>query len=325
MKHFISHNFHRLFNKKHYIILSFVMILVSIFMSIHFSSTHTTKVRIAVVTEHEDWGEPLEGVQITMMKESPPRSQLVLGQYDGVIIEQDNGEYGIETIKNNAFKTMLKEMVENPKSFMVTPEQTRGFGTNVIGYLLMVILFQSMLFMFVFAEDIQFKQIERIAKAPVSLTEYILSHFIAVFILIFVPVLSFLIVAKGILGLDIGLSLWQYGYLIGVMTILGVAFAMFIHSLVKGLDTANMVGSSIVILTTILSGSFYAFERGNELFNKILWVLPQKTFLNFVQNVEEGMGYDTMVFQIMYVWVVAVCFLMVTIKKIKKDYILGKS
>ena len=142
--------------------------------------------------------------------------------------------------------------------------------------------------MFTLSEDLKLKKIERIVTSPVSFGKYLLSHFVSTFTVIFVPVFSTLLVMKAGLGFNIGLSLGQYAVLLGILCSFGTAFALLINSLVKGADTANMMGSSIVVLTTILSGSFYSIEKGNTVMEKVLWISPQKVFLSLVQGLESG-------------------------------------
>ena len=110
-----------------------------------------------------------------------------------------------------------------------------------------------------------------------------------------------------------------------VICSLGVAFAMFINSLVRGADTANMIGSSTVILTTILSGSFFSFEKGNELLEKIIWFLPQRAFLSWVQGVEEGADFFSILPQLSYVFVLTGLLFIFSILKIKKHYVIRES
>ncbi|MNI61507.1 hypothetical protein D3C73_1167830 [compost metagenome] len=83
-----------------------------------------------------------------------------------------------------------------------------------------------------------------------------------------------------------------------------------------------MIGSASVLLTTILSGSFYSFENGNEILQKILLIFPQKEFLNFVKALEDGKDILNSLPQILYVIIISLAFFLISIIKIKKDYVL---
>lgn len=321
---FIKNNYYRLGSKPYYIIISLCMTVVSIILAVFLTSKFQVKGSIAVVTKSKESVFQSEYIKFTLLDTQPPRSQLVQGKYDGVIIDEGNGKYEVNTIKNEDFRKMLEGIVKNPKGFVPEIKDNRGIGTNIIGYLLMFILLQSVLFMFTLSEDKELKQIEKIAAAPVSFFNYLLSHFIFTFSLIFTPAFLTLLVMKDILGFNIGFSLLQYVGLLGLSCSLGIAFAMFINSLVKVADTANMMGSSIVMLTTILAGSFYSFENGNKVLEKIIWVLPQKDFLSFVQGLESGKAISLILPQLLYVIIITIVLFAFSIIKIKKDYVFRK-
>ncbi len=321
---FIRNDYYRMKSKRYYILISFLMTMISIILAVYLTSKLEVKGSIAVVTKSKTSAFQSDYIKFTPMEKEPAKSQLVLGKYDGVIIDKGNSKYSINTIRSEAFRKMLEEIVKKPKGFVSENKGTRKVGTNIIGYVLMFILLQSVLFMFTLSEDIELKQIERIAAAPVSFSKYLLSHFIFIFVLIFAPTFFILAVMKGILGFNIGFSLLQYIALLGLICSFGIAFGMFLNALFKVSDTANMMGSSIIVLTTILAGSFYSFEKGNRIFEKATWILPQKDYMSFVQGLENGKAVSGMLPQLTYVIVITLVFFIFSIIKIKKDYVLKR-
>lgn len=313
----------RLKSKKYYLLISIAMTMISIFSAVYFHEKLEVKGSIAVVTANKDTVFQSDYFIFTTLDKEVPKHQLVLGKYDGELIEKGDGAFEIVTIKNQDFRKMLEEIVQKPYGYTPPLQDTRGIGTNILGYLILFILLQCVLFMFMLAEDIERKQIERIAVAPISFFTYLLSHFFFSFALIFIPAFSILAVMKGF-GFAIGFGLWQYALLLALLCMIGIAFGMFLISLVKVSDTANMIGSSIVILTTILSGSFYSFEKGNKMLEKIIWVLPQKDYLSFVQGWESGKAVSDMLPQLSYCIVILLVFFTFSVIKIKSDYVLRK-
>ena len=93
---------------------------------------------------------------------------------------------------------------------------------------------------------------------------------------------------QSLIGIDIGFSLPVYAGLIGILALLSTAFALFLNSFFDVADTANMLGSAIIILTSILAGSFYSLSKEASLLDKFLLLLPQKDFINFVNALEKG-------------------------------------
>ncbi|MBC8060800.1 MAG: ABC transporter permease [Clostridiaceae bacterium] len=324
MINFIRNNCYRIKSKENHIIISLLMTMISIIFAVCLTSKIEVQGSIAVVTNSKASVFQSQYIKFTFMEKKPAKYQLVLGKYDAIIIDEGNGKYYVDTIKSEDFREMLEEVVKNPKGFVPEVKDTRGVGTNIMGYLLMFILLQSVLFMFTLAEDIELKQIERIAAAPVSFFKYLLSNFIVIFLLIFTPAFFILVVMKG-LGFNIGFSLLQYIVLLGLICSFGIAFSMFINSLVKVADTANMMGSSIVILTTILSGSFYSFEKGNEILDKAIWIIPQQDFLQLVQGLESGKSVSAMLFQLSYIIIISFVLLIFSVVKIRKDYLFRRN
>ncbi|MBC3798137.1 hypothetical protein [Acetobacterium tundrae] len=53
-------------------------------------------------------------------------------------------------------------------------------------------------------------------------------------------------------------------------------------------DTANMLGSSIIVLTSVLAGSFCSLSKEATLFDKLIHLLPQKDFINFIDALEKA-------------------------------------
>ena len=319
----LKNNYYRIKSKKYYLMISIAMTMISIFSAVYFQAKFQVKGSIAVVTKNDNTFFQSDYFTFTTLDKKLSRYQLVVGKYDGEIIEKSDGEFEIVTIKNDDFKKILEEIVKKPHGYTPPLQDTRGIGTNILGYLTLFILLQCVLFMFMLAEDMEQKQIERIAVAPISLFSYILSHFFFSFSLIFSPAFFILAVMKGFI-FPIGFSLWQYALLLALLCMLGIAFSMFLISLLKVSDSANMIGSSIVVLTTILSGSFYSFEKGNKMLEKIIWALPQKDYLSFVQGLESGKAVSAMIPQLSYCLVILLAFFTFSVIKIKSDYVLRK-
>lgn len=321
---FIKNHFYRMASKKNYIIVSLVMTIVATSLAVVLSKKMDIKGKIAVVTVSRDEGLKSDYIKFIYMEDEPNKSDLVLGKYDGVLIDKGNGNYEVNTIKGDDYKKIIEEVIKDPKGFKPESNNIRGIGTNILGYLQMFILIQTFTYMFLLSEDREQKQIERIATSPISLFKYMLSYFIAIFLLVFVPSFFVIVIIKYIFGISIGFSLIQYAGLLTLIASLGISFAMLLNLLLKVGDTANMVGSSIVVLTTVLSGSFYSFEGSNKILESALWILPQKDFLSFVQGLESGTKISSMIPQLAYILILILAFYTISSIKIKKYYILTK-
>lgn len=128
---------------------------------------------------------------------------------------------------------------------------------------------------------------ERIAVTPLSFVKYLTAHFLYAFLMLYLPSMG-VVAAARIMGLNIGFALWEYAVLLGILCMLAVAFGIFMHTFCKSMDSANMTASPLIVLTSILAGTFYTFAHSNQIMNALINVLPQKNFISFVNGMERG-------------------------------------
>lgn len=289
MIYILKNNYFRLKSKKYYSIIYLIMTILSIVAAVYMTSKFQTKGNIAFVTNDKEGAIKSEYFNFVSLEREPEKYELALGRYDGVVIDNGAGDYEIYTIKNTEYKQMLKNVMDNPDSKEI---------------------------------EIELKQIERIAVSPLSFLKYILAHFIFNISFIVVPTFLTLTIINIFFKGNIGFSLTQYLGILMLLGALGTSFSLFINTFIKGADNANMIGSASILLTTILCGSFYSFENGNKVLQKILLIFPQKEFLNFVKALEEGKDILNSLPQILYVIIISLAFFFISIIKMKKDYVL---
>jgi len=211
-----------------------------------------------------------------------------MNKYDAVVIDEGNDKFKIQSIKSNDFNQKIMEAVTGSGEMSSDNDKKRGVGSNIVGYLTMFILLQGLMLMMLYSDDRENRTLKRIGTSPVSIGSYLFSHSVFAYILIFVPTFTVLVVCKELLSINIGFGYLQYFLLLGVLTLLSTAFALFMGSVMDKTDNCMMMGQSIVILTSILSGSFYSFGDGNVVMRSIIGILPQKGYLNIVQGIEQG-------------------------------------
>jgi ABC-2 type transport system permease protein len=149
-------------------------------------------------------------------------------------------------------------------------------------FVLMIAFFN----LFTFADDKEQRQLNRIAATPSSFGWYLSAH--CVYCLsMFLPEYILLMILK-LCGWEIGFSLPQYAGLIAVLAFLGISFALFLNTLIKKPDNANMLGNSVTVLSSILAGSFYSFSKDNKVLDSITKVIPQKQLLDFAVSMQNG-------------------------------------
>lgn len=260
---------------------------------------------------------------VTVLDKMPAFSALVQGRYDAVLSYGKDGSRRITTVKSDKFVKQLTA-VPDGKYGMADGEQKRQIGTNIIGYMLMFLLMQGILYARLFAEDKEKHQMERIVCSPIPFWKYLAGHVVFVWILIFTPAMLVIGVMK-LIGISVGFSLWQYLLLIGLEALAAAAFALFLNAFFCTADTANMVGSCIVVLTSVLSGSFYDMGGTKDAVSKILYILPQKNLMLFSNAWEKQLLNKNAVIGLIYVIICIVLFLAIGVAKTRKDYVYHRS
>ncbi|MDU7026314.1 ABC transporter permease [Robinsoniella peoriensis] len=272
-------------NKKN-AIMTLVLTICMVGFAIYFTNKIQVIGNLAVVGNVREEIGLEHYFNISYVLQEPKESELVSGRYDAVIKQTAEG-YGIQTLKGDTFKNMVMQALKDPAGFVPETDRIRGVGTNIIGYLVMILLMQGVLHMEYYGEDKEKHLVERIAVSPISFVKYLAAHFLYAFLMLFLPSMG-VVAAARIIGLNIGLSLWEYAALLGILCMLSVSFGIFMHTFCKSMDSANMTASPLIVLTSVLGGTFYSYAHSSQIMNGLINVLPQKNFISFVNGVEKG-------------------------------------
>lgn len=243
------------------------------------------------------------------------------------------GEIEVFTVKSVAFKTKLLQALTLPATKATLPasqdtksrvksksdplttagnaspeEATRGIGANIVGYLVMFILLGGLLFMDFFTADKQKGTFKRIATSPAGIGRYLAAQYAFTFAFVFVPSLALLVATKEVFRLDIGFTYGEYAFLLALLALLSSAFALVVTAAMEKADNIFSFGSSVIILTSLLSGSFFALAKDSAI-AYVSHVLPQKHVMTLAQGFERQAPLADYVGEISYVLLfVAVSF-----------------
>ena len=263
--------------------------LCMVFVAVYMTRAQQVKARVVLVAASaSDAPDLSSALDVTVLAEKPPRSDLVEQQYDAYVTVDSAGNYQIETLRNDDFKTMLLVLLKTPNADLSGAKTERGVGVNIIGFMMMFLLMVSFSNLFGFADDKEKGQLRRIVAAPTSFGWYLGAH--CVFCLsLLLPEYLLLVVLK-LCGWDLGFSLLQYAGLMAALACLGISLALFLNTLIKKPDNASMLGNSILVLTSVLSGSFYSFGKNSAALDAVTKVLPQKGTDGFCAGPAKRLG-----------------------------------
>lgn len=318
MNQILTNNFRRIRPRIGSVIVMMLMTLVSIFFAVYVTGLQQVKGHIALVTASGSARLSTPELSVQTVRQKPPYSALVRQQYDAFIIDDGGGRYTVETLRGNEFKTMLQTLMKNPKAKIPAQSYDRSTGVNVIGFLMIFLSMSALFYMFPFAEDKEQGQLLRIAASPLSFPRYLAAH--CVFCLCsFVPAWAMLAVL-GAAGWSIGFSVGQYAALFLLLAVLGISFAILLHAWIKKPDNANMLGNSVIILSSTLAGCFYSFSKGNRVLDTLVRILPQKQLINLALDVQHGTVWAHP-FPIFYILAVSAAMFTAAYAKLHHDFI----
>jgi len=278
---------YRMINSKPYLIMPLLITPIVIVAAIYFSSSFAAKINVGVVGDYNVKFNSDE-INIIKLENKVPLSDLVKNKYEAVIYFE-NGKAKVDTIKGDDFKSKLEKIV-NGENVTIKDGEKRGVVANIVGYITMfVILLGLMLYKFFFDDK---KGIaKRIISANISYEQYVFSHFISVFIMIFVPTVIVTILAKEVLNIDTRVTALELAFIVLILSLVASSFGLLISSVSKDEESVSMFGGMINVITTLLAGSFFTISN-NNLINILGNIMPQKHILDFTIALENGRGLD---------------------------------
>lgn len=313
-----KNNLSRTINQKATIIVAVIVVPLFILVAVLFSAKVQMRSHIALVTEHAQNIPQNDMVKFDIMKKKPAISKLLLGKYAAIVEEKSDGTYKVTTIKNKADKKTIEDFFKNGKiEGNQNKSAQRGTGTNILGFILMIILMQGVALTNIFPQDRILKTFRRVLTAPVSEGQYLFVLGIFTFLCIYIPTYLAIAITKVCFGVEIGFNLFMLAILIGILSALSTALALFFSSVLE--NEISLAATAVYVITCVLGGCFYSFTENNKVLDAICSVLPQKAYLTLSQGIENGKGMLELKGQLIYllIWIVALWFLGSTITKRK--------
>ncbi|MBO1305566.1 ABC transporter permease [Enterococcus sp. 669A] len=301
-------------------LLMMVGLIVVAFVLALFLNKHTqATLNIAVVGDNPITVQS-DSVKITELKTAPPKSELIAGSYDAVV-DFSKGTPKITTLKNQEFKDQLQTMLSGGSENMTSTTKKLSKASRILGYILMFLLMAGVTNTFVFTEDKEQHLMERMIASGLSQGKLFISYVVFLFSLLFIPTFLIFILADTVFSVNLGMSLANYGLLIGIICLIGTSFALCNAAFFKDGDQASMIGSMILVITSLVSGSFFSLSNEETWWNGIIKVLPQKQFLQLVEYVSGGESFRSNYLVIVYLLVLSGIFLLIAITKNRRTYL----
>lgn len=318
----LKNNFRRIMAQKAVIIVAIIVVPIMIGLGVLFSAKAQPKAQIALITSSSKAFPKNDKVQIDVMTKKPAKSKLLLGEYAAIVEEKSDESYKITTLKNKEDKKKIEQFLKTDKITETEKdrENQRGIGTNILGFVTMIILMQGVALTLLFSEDKLLNTFRRILTGPVSERQYILAQGIFTFVCLYVPSYIAIVITKVCFGVTMGFDLPMLAVLIAILSLLSTSLALFFTAAIE--RETSMAATGIYTITSILAGCFISFTGSNKILDTICNVIPQKAYMTMSQGIENGSSIFKFKGELIYlfVWIVALWFIgsFITNKKVKK-------
>lgn len=318
----LKNNFRRIVTQKAVIIVAVVIVPIMIVLGVLFSAKAKPKFQIALVTSSSKTFPKNDKVKIDVMTKKPAESKLLLGEYAAIVEEKSHGSYKVTTLKSKEDKKKIEGALKTGK-FTETEKDKgseRGTGTNVLGFVTMIVLMQGVALTLLFAEDKSLNTFRRILTGPVSERQYILAQGMFTFVCLYVPSYIAIAITKVCFGVTIGFDLPMLAVLIAILSLLSTSLGLFFTTTIE--RETSLAASGIYVITSIFAGCFVSFTGSNKILDDICKVIPQKAYMTMSQGIENGSSIFKFKGELIYlfIWIIALWILgsFITNRKVKK-------
>lgn len=296
-------NMQRMASRKAYLLVTYLMIALAIAGAVLLANHGGMKVKLAVVGTL-DRLSGLDRFQVESVHDAPPVSALVRQKYDGIVTVQADGAFEVLTIKGEKLEAEIRAVLAGGT---MPDEPQRGIGTTMMGFLLMILLLQGVMFLTLFGEDRESGTLRRTAVTPAGLKAYLGAQCLVAFLMLYVPTLAIIGVTKLGFGMELGYSLPAIAALLVVPVLLSVGFALFVMAACRSSDNAVMTGGALTVISCLVSGTVYAVTNEQAWWKYITEWLPQTQWMSVVGDLEQGHAASQWLGPLSYVlaWVAA--------------------
>lgn len=316
----LKNNITRLQSQRASLWVMVILMIMASAVAIVVSSQPKVVAHVAFVGEVEKQEEAISELSFTSVDAIVPMSEIMLGNYDAVVYK-DQGRYVVSQYKNEDTAHLVDALLNQKPIDQAKLPTNRGLGVTMLGFILMFLLMQSSFFMRMFADDKEQGQLARVMTSPVSIYQYLLANCSFCFGLLYGSLMLIFSFVKYGLQLDIGFSFVEYSLLFALICLFATAFSLAMNALIKNADSANMISSAIVVLTSILGGAFYAFQPQSAMLNRLVEALPQHAILAIAQNLEQGSDMFLHSFDILYVIIWVLGFFGIALLWVRRIYV----
>ncbi|MEG0366643.1 MAG: ABC transporter permease [Coprobacillus sp.] len=274
---------YRIIHNKDFLIVYLILIPTVIGIAVYFTNTVSLNMRIGVIGEVEVVEN--DKVKYVYLDDVPNNSQLVLNEYDAVVVQEGN-DFKVQSTKGEEYNQALKLFVTGQITSLQDDSLQRGNATTIIGFLMMVVLLLGgQIYCYYFDERNGINK--RILSTSIGCRQYMLSHFSVTLMFLFIPAVVVICGCVTVFNIVLSIPMWQFILVLLLLCFFSASFGLWMNSLCNSMDESLMFGNMFAIAGSIVAGGFVQVTS-NEIFNNIVQFLPQKQIMALLESLENS-------------------------------------
>ena len=317
----LKNNFERIKHHKTILFIACIVMPIFICAAIYISSHSTSNEVIAVLNSNISTEISCEQYTFINVWQQPPLSAFVDGTYAAFAEERTDGTYSIITLKGQQDKEAIQILLTTgrlPADYKGDDLKRieRGIGTNILGFITMLVLMQGVALTTLYPEDRSSGTFRRILFAPCNENQYLAAQFIFTLICLYVPTFIATAIIHGLFGVEIGFNIANIAVLLFLLSIFATAFALFVATIFD--RNTNLVATGISVVTCIIAGCFVEISTKKPILAAIVKIIPQTEFMELVHGIEFGKNYFQFRYGIVYIMLCSLFFVAMGISIAKR-------
>ncbi|MCP1103198.1 ABC-2 type transport system permease protein [Aequitasia blattaphilus] len=316
MRNLLQNKFERILQKKAILVLALIIMPLMIVLAIFFSGHSSIKEQIGYLGTDITNLPKCDQYTVVPISEMPKLSQMAEGMYAAVVSKDNHNKYTVTTLKSDTDSAAIETLFTTgqlPSNYKGddAKRKERGTGTNILGFITMLIIIQGVALTTMYPEDRNLRTLRRIMSSSANIYSYLFAQIIFTFISLYLPTYVAIILAKRCFGAELGYSIDLLAVLLLIITLFATAFAIFISTVLD--RNINLVTSGVTIITCVLSGCFLSISSDNVILMTICNALPQKVYMDIVHGVEFGGHFSDYGGELFYLFALSMLFYTITI------------
>lgn len=274
---------YRIKNNKAFLITYLVLIPLILAMAVYFTNSISYNIQIGVVGNMKI--AESDKIDYVYLDTLPTTSELVLNQYDAILI-QERQDIEVISTKGEEYNQAVKLLINGQIESLTNTANQRGTASNILGFLMMIIsLLGVQLFKYYFDERSGINK--RILGTSIHCYQYLVSHFIVVFGFLFIPAAVVICSVIYIFNIVLSIAMWKFLLVLLLLCFFASVFGLIVNVLSRTLEESMMFGNMFAIIGAIVSGAFVKVTD-NQVFNTIIQIFPQKQIMSLLEMLENN-------------------------------------